>query len=684
MFKFNLKKIKLKNNLFNSLQEKAQETSFNNSKSRSDLNNTKSSKIKAVDINLKNKIIDKLKSKIILNENNLFKFDSNNLRNKKLAILKKGKIYWLRKLYIIFENTIIKINKKLYFYFYYPIKDINMEKNKLILYQSYQNESKSDIFCDNLCDILQAIKTFLKNNKILKIIKINLYTENFTLIKSDNQLMAKMEKYKILYAKIIIASEELNDKKISRVFSHDNFSNNYKKEINNLFNNIFIKNRLSLYAFPLNKKKNYSSNINIKSNNNITNSLDELILDDIDDIAKINKKRSNTIYFLNYKKDKAYIMFRNNTVNLFKNMKIRKNQMPMIKSKKLLKCKLSLNSEYNNFRSYKNIKMIKNKFEKFKSEETENNNNLINEGNNTIVPIYNKYKINLKYNNNNNKLSLYNNKSEMNQILFIALNSLIKNFVEDKLDDYISNEEIKEIFDIEAIIINLSGSNINLDIDVYIFLKEFLLYLYLSNYINIYHKEFCLDIYKILKEKDYIDINNILSINSFKSLIYDVKNIFEFLKSNKNIMTIKLEANYIKSENNISFSYFILFIVYNRNNFRKIFNKKLLFNILNNLNSNFNIDLLENGISVEQYIKFKLYFTKNKLIDEDLKKEFIKNLFKNTVFNNDDFNKNNYIIQIRNIINNPDIINKITNKKDLDDSSLIDVYNKFIYYFNFY
>ena len=682
MFKFNLKKIKLKNNLFNSLQEKAQETSFNNSKSKSDLNNTKSSKIKAVDINLKNKIIDKLKSKIILNENNLFKFDSNNSRNKKLAILKKGKIYWLRKLYIIFENTIIKINKKLYFYFYYPIKDINMEKNKLILYQSYQNESKSDIFCDNLCDILQAIKTFLKNNKILKIIKINLYTENFTLIKSDNQLMAKMEKYKILYAKIIIASEELNDKKISRVFSHDNFSNNYKKEINNLFNNIFIKNRLSLYAFPLNKKKNYSSNINIKSNNNITNSLDELILDDIDDIAKINKKRSNTIYFLNYKKDKAYIMFRNNTVNLFKNMKIRKNQMPMIKSKKLLKCKLSLNSEYNNFRSYKNIKMIKNKFEKFKSEETENNNNLINEGNNTIVPIYNKYKINLKY--NNNKLSLYNNKSEMNQILFIALNSLVKNFVEDKLDDYISNEEIKEIFDIEAIIINLSGSNINLDIDVYIFLKEFLLYLYLSNYINIYHKEFCLDIYKILKEKDYIDINNILSINSFKSLIYDVKNIFEFLKSNKNIMTKKLEANYIKSENNISFSYFILFIVYNRNNFRKIFNKKLLFNILNNLNSNFNIDLLENGISVEQYIKFKLYFIKNKLIDEDLKKEFIKNLFKNTVFNNDDFNKNNYIIQIRNIINNPDIINKITNKKDLDDSSLIDVYNKFIYYFNFY
>ena len=330
MFKFNLKKIKLKNNIFNSLQEKAQETSFNNSKSKSDLNNTKSSKIKAVDINCKNKIIDKLKSKIILNENNLFKFDSNNSRNKKLAILKKGKIYWLRKLYILFENTTIKINKKLYFYFYYPIKDINMEKNKLILYQSYQNESKSDIFCDNLCDILQAIKTFLKNNKILKIIKINLYTENFTLIKSDNQLMAKMEKYKILYAKIIIASEELNDKKISRVFSHDNFSNNYKKEINNLFNNIFIKKRLSLYAFPLNKKNNFSSDINIKSNNNITNSLDELILDDIDDIAKINKKRSNTIYFLNYKKDKAYIMFRNNTVNLFKNMKIRKNQMPMI------------------------------------------------------------------------------------------------------------------------------------------------------------------------------------------------------------------------------------------------------------------------------------------------------------------------------------------------------------------
>ena len=704
MFKFNLKKLKIKNNLFPSFQEKAQETSVTNSKSKSDLN-TKSSKIKAININLRSKIIDEVNSNIIFNENNLFKFNSDNSRNKKLAIMKKGKIYWLRKLYIIIENTPIKMNKKLYFYFYYPIKDINMEKNKFILFQSYQNDSKACILCDNLNDIHKTIKAFLKNNGILNLIKINLYTENFNLIKMDNQLMTKIEKYKILYAKIILLSKEQIDKKIIRVFSHKNFSNKFIKNENNLLNNKLIKNKFSLNTAQPNKRKKINNVTKVKSYNNVANSLDELILDDINNISNIEKNFIHTRNFFNNKKDKTYLTVRNNTANIFQNLKIRKNQIPIMKSKKLLnynfnsfsnifnkfnpnknhelKQKLFLKSAYNNFRNYKNNRnnnIINNVLIQISPEKENNNIKLLNERKNNNSQIYNIYKENLKY---DNKLSWYNDKAETNQILFIALNSLIKNFAEDKLDDYISNEEIKEIFDIETILINTINSNDDFNINIYMYIKEFLLYLFLSNYVNFYHKEFCLNIYKIIKESEYLNINTILSINSFKFLVHNIKNIFEALKSNKNIMKEKLKENYNKNVKNISLVYFILFIFYNRNNFCKIFNKELLLNVINSVNNDFNIDVLERGINVEHYIKFKIYFTKSKILDDIMKKEFIKNFFKNTVFNNNDFYKYNFIIKIRHIINNSDIIMKISNKKYLDDSTLIDIYNKFINYFNF-
>ena len=289
--------------------------------------------------------------------------------------------------------------------------------------------------------------------------------------------MTKKEKYKILYAKIILLSKEQIDKKITRVFSHKNFSNIFIKNENNLLNNKLIKNKFSLNTAQPNKRKKINNATKGKSYNNVANSLDELILDDINNISNIEKNFIHTRNFFNNKKDKTYLTVRNNTANIFQNLKIRKNQIPIMKSKKLLnynfnsfsnifnkfnpnknhelKQKFFLKSAYNNFRNYKNNRnnnIINNVLIQISPEKENNNIKLLNERKNNNSQIYNIYKENLKY---DNKLSWYNDKAETNQILFIALNSLIKNFAENKLDDYISNEEIKEIFDIETILITL-------------------------------------------------------------------------------------------------------------------------------------------------------------------------------------------------------------------------------------
>ena len=316
--------------------------------------------------------------------------------------------------------------------------------------------------------------------------------------------------------------------------------------------------------------------------------------------------------------------------------------------------------------------------------ETESNDmNLFNENDKKN---FTSYKIN-KYNHNNIlnlnliKSNQYTNNTEINQIFFVALNTLLKNFISEKLDYFIKNEEIKEIFDVENIIISLT--NFDIDVNIYPYFKEFLLYLYLSNYINLYHTEFCLQLYKNINGKDYIDLNHIILINSFKNLVFDVKNIFESLKSDKKIMKEKLKENFNKIGKTISLASFVIFLVFNRNNFNSIFKKELLIDVLNNIDINFNLDTMDNGIDIEQYIKFRCYLTRNKFINENMKKEFISNFFNITVFKNKHFDKGIFIIKLRPIFINLENIIKFSNKKDLDDSLLIDTYNKFINYFNF-
>ena len=111
----------------------------------------------------------------------------------------------------------------------------------------------------------------------------------------------------------------------------------------------------------------------------------------------------------------------------------------------------------------------------------------------------------------NIKCNQYTSKYETYQIIFIALNDIIRDFISEKLDNYISDEEIKSLFDIETIIINLT--NLDVDMSINIYLKEFLLYLYISNYINLNNTDFCFCLEKIIQNNDYIKLNNILKIN---------------------------------------------------------------------------------------------------------------------------------------------------------------------------
>ena len=535
--------------------------------------------------------------------------------------------------------------------------------------------------------------------------------------------MQKDEKYKILYAKVKDVPGIPINKKLYRFFSYNHFLNKSK----NLINKEIMKNSRSLEQTTFRKTKNFSSNTlkvmeNKTQNNsnnglmiykfskmskrnkkplyNITYSLDELILNDMNSIPN---KFNNKNYLTHNCKNKnkiTHLMARNNTENIFTNLRIIKSKIPMIKPKKLLLMNLKKNNMLykisknenentmnNYFESYENkitniFKFKNNILNKFNYIIKSNDNNLYNEIKKKNITIYNiSNKIYRSYDFNNNIFGQYYNDTEINHTLFIALNNLTKHFVTKILDNYITNEEIKPLFNIKNIIKEFT--NINIEGNIYIYLKEFLLYLYLSNYINLYYSEFCISLYKMIEKEVFIDINKIFSIYLFRNLLYDIKSIFDSLKSIKKYMVEKLIDNYNKNEKKISFATFILFLAYNRNNFRTIFHKELLFDLLNTIDINFNLDNINNGFTAEQYVKFKLLLTKNELINEEMKKKLIKKFFNYSVFNNNDYDKKIYVIKLRHIFNNSENIMKIANKGDLEDSFLSDSYNKFIDHFNF-
>ena len=713
-----MKKFKLKNNLFLSFQEKEQNTT-NKSKIPDDNN-----------INLNDIHNNEIKNKSIFDFNS---FNEQNIRNKKLSIMKNGIIYWLRKIFIIFQNNSIIVNrsKKLYFYFYYPIKEINLKKNKLILFENEKFLTKDDLFCNSLEDIKKEVKDFLKIRK-KSFIKINLYNDDFNMLKSDNQLMRNYDKYKIIYAKVIKSKDIEIITKIYNNYLNKNFfnkDNSNDKKDNNIYEQKSIKNSLSSdFKLLKNRKKFSLDNPNIISNKisnnkekpiiifenkkvnmykknknnfvNITNSVDKLILDDMEGVYSFDDNKNSYLKFLLKNNNKRYntALNKDNTLDIFKKSNSQSYKIPLIKSKGILNSQTykifnPLNS--NSFKHKISLDIINSNHEnnlfKIKSKNFRSYTNIMNKKNNlfnmnkniNILEEFKKQKI-LMINNNifeNIKSNQYTSKFEISQILFIALNNIIKNFISEKLNNYISDEDIKVLFDIENIIINIT--NLDVDMNINIYLKEFLLYLYISNYINLYHNDFCYYLYKIITKENYININNIFSINSYKNLIYSLKSMFESLISNKNNFKEKIKENYDKNEKIISTPTFILFILYNRNNLQTTFNKDLLIDILNAIDIFFDINNMKYGFDVNQYIKFRLYLTKNKFINDSMKKEFISNFLNQTIYKNKNFDIEKFIIEIRPILKTVDFIMKIVNHKDINILSINEIYNKYIDYFNF-
>ena len=121
----------------------------------------------------------------------LFKNDCNN----KLLVKKGGIVFCLRKIYIILPENIKLIKGNLRMKIYFPIKDADIKINKI-------STNDKGIFCYNIDNIFEEVKKKLGIYCNPNEIKMNMYGEDFNLIKNDNQLMEKSAKNKLIYVKI--------------------------------------------------------------------------------------------------------------------------------------------------------------------------------------------------------------------------------------------------------------------------------------------------------------------------------------------------------------------------------------------------------------------------------------------------------------------------------------------------
>ena len=753
---------------------------------------------------------------------NLKKEFANTLKQpkKKLAIIKDGIIYWLRKLYFILSDKTININSKqnLYMCFYYPIKDINLKIKRKF---SYKIGDRNEIFCKNLEDIYEEVKYFLKIPNLFESLKVDIFNEDFVIIKNDNQLMEKKEKYKILYMKITKLSDEQKNKKLNRCQFHAHHRQSVDFNNSNiplyLFTNKELKSKISLDQYfssfsPEEQNKffdnNEKSDLNIlrKENdkyyqNNKENIINRVITNQKYMSKNMNKNlfdiENHSSLFINLKhmRNRNKNLNRNYTdnsnfpkLNIHKYIKsgkleenkkdkmievkspfqkynlngfYKKYNIPIIKSNGLWNAKKSINTNYvksstlpnkfidktknpinlnNKTIDYDDSKTLEEDSDNYinliSSNESRNNHNHggLKEYNNIRTQNYdnddiNRYlkinyqhainddeiihrnnyqkklilkdsfldkdpcddvfNINIKNNFNEMKITkvkyhtkfigynnykIFNSNNEINQIQFIALNTCIRTFILEKIDTSINEEKVNQIFNKEQIIKNIK--EINIDIPINRYLKEFLCFTYLSNYINKYHTQFCNDFCYVLKDY-YININNILSINKFKDFIRDFKKFFHILKSNK-IMIDKLAENYMKNNKKISNVFFILFLIYNKKNLSTLFEKELLLSLLECIDINLN-----NDINIEQFIKFKLFFIKNKWINGDVKKKFNTKFFNIFIAKHKNLDDDLFIIKLRPIINITSENIKKIEKNNFYNYNIDEIFTNIIEYFNF-
>ena len=121
-------------------------------------------------------------------------------------------------------------------------------------------------------------------------------------------------------------------------------------------------------------------------------------------------------------------------------------------------------------------------------------------------------------------------------------------------------------------------------------------------------------------------------------------------------------------------------MIYNKKNLSTLFDKDLLFSILECIDIQFC-----NGINIEQFLKFKIFFIKNKWINNEMKKKLVNKFFNNYIYDNKNFDVDLFIIKLRPIlnINSENIKFIIKNGIQMDNNNIEILYNEFIEYFNF-
>ena len=304
----------------------------------------------------------------------------------------------------------------------------------------------------------------------------------------------------------------------------------------------------------------------------------------------------------------------------------------------------------------KNRFQIKNKFE-IKTLHVEDSNPKREIKRNTIIDI--KAQLINKAKHYGHEISLF----EKNKKLLIELNSKIKEFIECKIDNWITNEEIEDFkyLNCNYVLINKLKKFPLLKLK-----KQFIVFVYLSEkMISKYEKIYA----NIMTYEDFL--NDILKIEELaKSLIY-LNFIFNDIVMRKNFLLGYLSSININFK--ISFVFFLLFIFYNKNLIEKNPMNKLIYISFECAEISIN-----SGISFQQYCDYYLLMTRNCFISYNKKFNFIKDLILR-VFLTEKFNVKKTIKKLESIFENINI-NKIKKILNTDMCSVklktnIDTYN---------
>ena len=259
------------------------------------------------------------------------------------------------------------------------------------------------------------------------------------------------------------------------------------------------------------------------------------------------------------------------------------------------------------------------------------------------------------------------NKTKINKIKFCNINSKIKEFIKTDIDNLLTKEETD---DFKSLNCNYILINELKKFPITKLKKEFLFLTCISNRMKLKFEELFSNINLALLNKSS-DIKEIFLLNEFDKFLNYLDQVFTNIINNKMYI-----FRYIGSSHKnltISYLFFLLFIIYNKNLIQKNNDKNLIYIILECM------DIFPNNeINFQQYCDYKLLMTENEYINFNKKFNFIKDFFLRVLIDSQ-YNKKILIKKLRNVF---DInIIDIKNIFNLDMSTVklknnLEIYNK--------